>query len=97
MPPIPAPSRPRGISTLRTEQSDRLQRPNSRNLTCSLEAVRHETAVRVRAIPVRRAVTWRAIFGQLDTMDKLDLFHLAGRYPKVSGFRFDLRHVHALF
>ncbi len=71
--------------------------PNSRNLTCDLEAVRPETAVGVRAIPVRRAVTRSAILGQLNTMDKLALFHLAGRYSQVFGFGFDLRHVHALF
>lgn len=68
-----------------------------RNLTCGFKAIGPEAAIGVGTIAVRRAVTRSAILGQLNTVDKLGLLHLAGSYAKVSGFGLNLRHVHALF
>ena len=68
-----------------------------RNLTCGFKAIGPVAAIGVGTISVRRAVTRSAILGQLNTVDKLGLLHLAGSYAKVSGFGLNLRHVHALF
>ncbi len=63
------------------KQLRRMNRINRDEMLSRPKAVLTEAAVGIRTIPARITIAWRAVFSQLDTVDKLDLLSLAGRDP----------------
>jgi hypothetical protein len=61
------------------------------------QAIITETAVRVRTLPVRFAVTWLIMFRPLNRPNKLDLAHIPRLYPQRLGLTFYLRHFHRVY
>ena len=81
------------LGLAKAKRSEKIQRPNSIDLRGDSKAIRPEAAIGIGTI--RRhscVVAGSASFGQLDTVDKLVLLHLAGIDSQSFGLVPDLRH-----
>ncbi len=63
-------------------------------LALGFQAIVPETAVRMRTLPLRRAVTWLIMFRLLNRPNQFGLAHFPRLYPKRPGLISYLRHLH---
>ncbi len=66
-------------------------------LVIGFQAIIPETAVRIRTLPARCAVTWLIMFRLLNRPNQLGLAHIARLYPEALGLTSNLRHFHCVY